>query len=194
MSETVTATRRDPTGAVRALLADPLKLRMALSVAILLGWYFAAYAPLTTRIEAAKSLLDAERARQALRLEVEDLRGDLAEIEPRIPPSTDRNAWIRFLMEGIRAQPVRLNSLEPGPLTDVGPYKAATVTITVEGAYNDQARLLEWIETAPRLHRINSIAMGLSEKVGGKPKPGEALREPDLQMRIVLMGILGPNS
>lgn len=178
-------------GLLRKVTAHPLKLRGAISVIMLVGWYFGAYAPISTQIEEAKQQLAAEVERRQLGQDVEKLRGDLERIQPRIPPDTDRNSWLQFLMDGIRAQPIRLVSLEPGSTTEIGPYKAAQVTITVEGAFADGEKLLRWIETIPRLHRINLISMSLQEKTTVKPVAGQAPREPEVQMRIVLMGILG---
>jgi hypothetical protein len=175
--------RRSPLQArLEALVRHPLQFRVAIAVALIVAWYLAYYQPTVAAIEATRARLEIERKRLGLAEQIEDLRGQAARFRDRIPALTDQNAALQYLLDAVRAYPLKLTSLEPKPPKEVGPYKTLVVDITVEGAYGDLERLLRWVETNPeRLFRVDLIRLERARLQG----PGV----PRYQMQLVITGV-----
>jgi Tfp pilus assembly protein PilO len=138
-------------------LHEPIQLRMAVCVALLALWYFLGYNPMKERIAATTLMLERDRKRLALATEIESLRGEAAEFADRLPPRSDPNEFLQYVLGGVRAGPLKLIRLNPEKPKEAGPYEVATVKIELEGKYKDIEALLQWVENDKRLLRIDSV-------------------------------------
>ncbi len=172
---------------VRETLHHPARFRMAIVLVILLAWYLAVFMPLKGRIAKASASRDASRARLELAQSVELLRFESECLAKCIPEGSGRNAWVQYLMDGVRATPLRLISLSPQTRLDVGPYSAEVFQIVVEGRFADLEIFLRWLESAPRLLRVNIMRIAPSDQASSARNGGVVTQ----QMTLVVMGVVG---
>ena len=137
-------------------LRDPFRLRIVVTVCCLSIGYFAIYGPFRTKIAVAEQRLATEQARQQLYHDVEFLRAQVEMFEYRLPEGDDTNAWVQYVIDGIRQYPLKLVNLDSDQVRRVGPYRAVAMRIDLEGSMEDLDRLLYWLETDERLFRIES--------------------------------------
>ena len=140
-------------------LHEPLPLRAALCVALLAGWYYLGYTPMSTRITLTAAKLERDRKRLALATEVEALREEEAEFVDRLPPRSDPNEFLQYVLGGVRSGPLNLVSLSPEKPRDAGPFEVAAVRVELEGKYKDVEAFLRWIENDKRLLRVDGLAI-----------------------------------
>jgi Tfp pilus assembly protein PilO len=153
------------------LVENPARLRVVLTAAFLLIWYFLIYSPLSGKIRERTGKLVAERERLELAKQVDQLRRETSRVTSRMPEESDGNEWMGFLMNQVRRLPLKLVSLDPRTPTDVGPYKLIGFRLTVEGRYADAEKLLRTIETSPRILRVEIVRLSPKlEESGGKRK------------------------
>jgi Tfp pilus assembly protein PilO len=138
-------------------LYDPLQLRVFLTGTVLVAGYLAIYSPLSDRIEASSRQLTAETKRLDLAREIEHLRSQFAKFKDRIPEKSDAKEWVQYVLDGMRRFPLKLVTLDSEPLKEVGPYKAVSLRIELEGSFPDMNGFLEWLETNDRLFRIDQV-------------------------------------
>ena len=151
-------------------LRDPFRLRVVVAVSCLAVGYFT--------IAAAQQRLTTEHARQQLHHDIEFLRAQLEMFEYRLPEDDDTNAWVQYVIEGIRQYPLKLVNLDSDQLRRVGPYSAVAMRIELEGSMEDLDRFLYWLETDERLFRIESTKI--------EPAKGDRGRR---FMQITLLGL-----
>jgi hypothetical protein len=166
------------------LLHRPARLSLVLYVGLPVIWYVAAYLPLQGGVDEAARRVAAERERLDLAREVSHLRREVGRFQGHLPEPDDGNAWVHFLMGGVRQFPLRLVSLEPRAVVGVGPYRGVIFRIVVEGTYPDLGQFLRWLEGAPRLVRIESIQIAAGDHKG----PGPAATN---QLQVLVMGVDG---
>jgi Type II secretion system (T2SS), protein M subtype b len=163
-----------------ARMHDPFQLRAALSLALLAAWYLAGYTPMSDRIAATAAQLDRDRRRLALATEVDALRVGASEFADRLPPRGDPNEFPQYVLDGIRSLPLKLLSLALDPTRDAGPYQVAAVRVDVEGKYEGIDALLTWVESNPRLLRVDSLKIAPDSK------------QPDvLKVQMGILGLMG---
>ena len=171
-----------PTSAKTRLLEqlrNPTRLRGLVTGLMLLVGYAGVFTPLNGGIEATTRQLKQERSRLELGDEVERLRMQFAKFKDRLPKERDPNEWHIYIMDGIRNFPLKLINLEIKAPRDVGPYKAVEMHINLEGTFGNFDSFLEWLETNPRLIRIDSVKI-------------EPLRSGGvLNMQLVVLGVMG---
>ena len=159
---------------------DPVQLRAALCVVLLAAWYSMGYTPMRDRIGATAAKLDRDRKRLALATEVEALRGEAAEFADRLPPRSDPNEFLQYVLDGVRSGPLKLVSLTPDKPKDAGPYQIAAVRVDLEGKYKDIDAFLRWAENDRRLLRVDSFKVDPDSK------------EPDtLKVSLSILGLMG---
>jgi Tfp pilus assembly protein PilO len=172
--------KRDFRSALIDRLHHPFQLRIAVCAALLGLWYFLGYSPMKERISATTLMLERDRKRLALATEVELLRGEVAEFVDRLPPRSDPNEFLQYVLGGVRAGPLKLISLSPDKPKEAGPYEVATVKIDLEGKYKDIDAFLRWVENDKRLLRIDAL----------KVEPDT--RNPDLlKVQLSILGLMG---
>jgi Tfp pilus assembly protein PilO len=179
MIESPTPKRDFKTGLIDRL-HEPFQLKVAVCVALLGLWYFLGYSPLKERINATTSMLERDRKRLALATDIESLRAEVSRFADRLPPRSDPNEFLQYVLGGVRAGPLKLISLSPEKPKEAGPYEVATVKLELEGQYKDVVALLEWVENDKRLLRIDNL------------KIDPDAREPNLlKVSLSILGLMG---
>jgi type II secretory pathway component PulM len=182
--------------ALRAMSHNPSQLRVVLAVGLAVVWYMAVYQPLQGQLDSATQRLDTERKRLALASQVERMREEVARFEQRLPvrvsagSPVDPNEAVQHLLDGVRRLPVRLVSVDPGQVQEFGPYKAVSVKIKAEGSYADLDRMLRWVETNPRMFRVDAIVVEPAEAVGAAARAA-ASKDPCYAMDLTVVGVIG---
>jgi Tfp pilus assembly protein PilO len=140
-------------------LHNPIQLRVLLIISIFGGWYALSAASLTEEIDRVTRQIERERKRLELALEVERLRTQVARFQHRLPEKVDVNELPQYLLNGVRGFPLRPISCEPDTSKDVGPYKARSVNMTVQGPFPAIEKFLRWVESNPRLLRVDKLQL-----------------------------------
>lgn len=184
-----TPATENKTSKLQELFAHPLRLRAVVSLAMVASWYVLAYMPMAGQIEAITAQLKVDRERVAIAKQVDVLRKESDEIKNRIPPKANQSEWLQFLMGIVRANPVKLISLNPVASREVGPYKLLAFRIVIEGQYPDICKFLKEIESNRRLVRVESIR--IAEKAVD-PSARETAKSdaPVTEMSLTVLGIL----
>ncbi len=162
------------------LLSDPLKMRLAvvlLAAALGIG---AVYMPLSDQIDQGRAAAASERKRLAAIQEVEALHRDANDFRSRIGLHSDTNEWVQFLLAGSRQMQVRLRDMESKEPQKVGPYKAVTLVLEMEGTYAQLRAFVEWLEQSDRLVRVDMVWF--------EKRPGS------LVMKICMLGLVRGNA
>jgi hypothetical protein len=160
---------------------DPLQLRAALCVLLLVCWYSVAYTPLAAQIVTTTSQLQRDRKRLGLAKEVEALRVEAAQFKDRIPPRSDPNEFLQYVLAGVRKGPLKLGSLSPERSKEAGPFQLAAVRLELLGLYPDVEAFLRWVETDQRLLRVDALKM--------EPEGREG--EGQLKVLVTIVGLMG---
>jgi type II secretory pathway component PulM len=168
---------------LEGILRSPTRLRAVITIFLVGLWYFAIYQPAVTQIDEKQRQLDGERKRLLLASNIEDLRNENDRFRRRFPTQTDQNAAVQYLIEGVRAFPLKLTNLDHKMPKDVGPFKTMFVTLGVEGEYPTLEKLVRWVETNPRMYRIDQIMLD-------PPRFGVTAQN-SYKLQLVIMGVLG---
>jgi hypothetical protein len=173
--------------ALNGIWRNPMRLRIALAVVLAGVWYGGIYRPLVGQIESTRADLDTERKRIAMAEVIEGLRAQTKRFHDRLPPRADPNEEIQYLLDGVKALPVRLVSLNPMPPKEMEPYKTVAVRLQAEGRHPDLDRLLRWLEGNRRILRIEEITIEPADE-GKATKAGQARQ---YKMDLIIMGVIG---
>ncbi|HWE37896.1 MAG TPA: type 4a pilus biogenesis protein PilO [Isosphaeraceae bacterium] len=165
---------------IQRRLHNPLQLRAFIVVALLAGWYLAAYAPIAAEIDRAGRERAHDDQHLSLARDVERLRGEIAKYKRRLPKSADPNDCVQYVLGGIRKTSLKLNRFEPQPLRKHGPFAVLPIRMELLGAYPDMDALLAWIETNEHIFRVDSVSV--QPHLGGHGI---------LVMQMTLLGVLG---
>src|SRR5215213_1636467 len=96
--------------------AERLRGRSRMAVAAVGGVFLIGFLgvsrPLSQRIDGANDRLAKASSRAQLASEVYDLRHQASLYTKKLPRGVDFNDWTNYLLEGIRAEPVRLVRME----------------------------------------------------------------------------------
>lgn len=184
MDESANATAAKP-GAMKIgvlkILHNPLQLRVLLMLAIFGGWYQGFYQPVSLGIDGAGQQTERGKKRLALATDVERLRIQVDKFKKRLPEKTDPNEWVQYMMDGVRKFPgLRQVLLDTDGEKELGPFKGIVIKLQVEGGFRDVDALLRWIESNPRLIRVDSI----------KLEPSKGKRSM-MDAHLVVIGVMG---
>lgn len=163
-----------------AHLRNPARLRGLMTGLMLLVGYAGVFTPLNGGIQATTLQLKQERQRLELAGEVEKLRNQFARFKDRLPKERDSNEWVNYMQAGIRTFPLKMLKMEKGDARDLGPYKAVVLRMELEGTFGNLDSFLEWLETNPRLIRVDSIKIAPPRNAGSL-----------LTMQLVVLGVMG---
>jgi hypothetical protein len=136
--------------------------------------------PLSGQIQQRRLAVLAEMHRSQSIKDVEGLRKQIETYRDRISKKSDTNEWVQYLLGGLRQSQVKLRDMASKEPQRVGPYRAVTLTVEVEGTYPRVKQFVEWLETSDRLLRIDSLRL---EK-----------RPMDVSARVVLLGLVAGNA
>jgi Tfp pilus assembly protein PilO len=162
IADTIHPRKADLKSRVLERLHDPIQLRAAVTVTVLLVAYAGIYAPLSGQIADATTEIDRQQKLCQLAYDVEHLRTQYQSFVGRLPKQSDSKEWVQYLLNGIRRVPLRLTALDCDPPRDVGPYKAVVLRVELEGAFFDMDTLLRWLDTNHRLLRVDSVRIAPS--------------------------------
>ena len=149
-------------------LSHPIKLRVALCVAMIVAWQGFFFGPLGEDVVATTARIQRERRRAETAKEIEQLKKAQAPHQGAVGSADGVNELIQFIMARIRSSPVRLVDLLPGKAKDVGPFQAISLQLKLNGSYKDIDDLLGWVESNPRLLRVDAILMKPNSRDPGR--------------------------
>jgi Tfp pilus assembly protein PilO len=188
MASTETGERRaDLKAQLLERLHDPLQLRILVIGVVLFVGYAAVYAPLVAQIAEMQNRLSREQKKAELAANLEQLQARCNRFAKRIPQQADSREWLQYMHEGIRRFPLRPTKLDCLTPRQVGPYRAAVLTITLEGSFFDLDQFLRWLESNPRLLRVDDISIAVASH-SGKDKTGVAEKD-DMIMQLTVLGL-----
>ena len=164
-------------------LHNPLQLRILLIGVVLLAGYAGVYEPLSAQIAETKNNISQERKRAELAAGLEQLQMRCDSFVKRIPQQADSKewVWIQYMRKGIRRFPLKLTRLDCLTPVQVGPYRATVLMIGLEGSFFDLDQFLRWLESNPRLLRVDNISIALAS--------GDAGNKDDLIMQLTVLGL-----
>ncbi len=166
-------------GLILRQLSHPLKLRLALCVAVIASWQAIFLGPLNDNVAATTSRIGVERKRAATAREIEKLKTALKPHSDLIGAGEDEQEMMRQVIARIRSSPLRLVNLKPEKAKDLGPFAAVGLQLNLAGRYVDIDEFLGWAEADTRLFRIDSIRL-----VPNTREPGH------LQANILLLALV----
>ncbi len=187
MASTETGERRtDLKSQLLERLHDPLQLRILLIGVVLLAGYVGIYEPLSAQIAETKSNIGRERKRAELAAGLEQLQMRCDSFAKRIPQQADSKewVWIQYMRKGIRRFPLKLTRLDCLTPVQVGPYRATVLMIGLEGSFFDLDQFLRWLESNPRLLRVDDISIALAD--GGTESVGN---KDNMIMQLTVLGL-----
>jgi hypothetical protein len=149
-------------------LCHPMKLRLVLCLAILLGWYLVFFRPLCDRIAVTTAKIARERQRIASAREIAELKEAVAPYKSVIPAGTDAHELMGHVNDHLRTSPVKLIDLKPEKPKELGPYEAIGLQLVLEGPFSEIDKLLVWVGAERRLLRIDSIKLAPTSKNPGR--------------------------
>ncbi len=141
------------------MFGDPVRLRLTIVFGLVALGLGAVYMPLSDRIDLAQRQLAQEKKRFGTISEVDGLRQQVQMFRPHIAEKSDTNEWVQYLLSGSRQAKVRLKDMESREPQKIGPYRAVTLAVEVEGTFPQLQSFVEWIERSDRLLRIDDIRM-----------------------------------
>ena len=157
-------------------MSDPLKLRLAVMGAALVIAVVPVYMPLSKKIDENKRRLAFEKERNGYIIDCEKLQKEVNTFRSMIGEKSDTNEWANYLLDGIREFQVKLKGMESKQQRKVGPYKAISFGMEIEGTYPELKKYVEWLESSPRLIRIDTLNM--------------ERRSETLLMKIIILGVV----
>jgi hypothetical protein len=140
-----------------SFLQDPMQLRALLTCSVLAIAYFGVYGPLSAQIDKSREKLGAEKKRLEVVRDIEKLREQYKSFKDRLTEKSDTNEWVQHILSGVRQFPLKLVTLDPDKVRDIGPYKAVILRIDLEGALPDINDFIKWLETNERFVRVDSV-------------------------------------
>jgi Tfp pilus assembly protein PilO len=171
-------------------LHNPTELRICLMLVVLGIGYAVIYLPFNVTIAATTRKLHDAQKKLALADEVDVLQRQYRTIKPRIPTNPDVSEWLQYVLGGLRQFPVKLDGFSPDTPKALGMYQILTIKVKVIGGYDDLDRLICWLESNPRLFRVDSVRMTAASKADGKGSAAKA--EPgEITADIVIVGLMG---
>jgi Tfp pilus assembly protein PilO len=138
---------------------SPLKLRLVLGPVILGGWYFLFFSPLSDHMAAIQASIDKEQKRIDMASKLDDARKSLLPFKDRVPANSDINELIQFVMARIRSSPLKLIDLKPEASKHIGPFDSISLSLSIEGTYEQIDEFLAGIHNERRLFRVESLSL-----------------------------------
>ena len=164
-------------------LRSPLKLRLVLCPVILGGWYFFFFSPLSDHRTAIQASIDKERKRIDMASQIDDVRKSLLPFKDRVPANSDLDELIQFVMARIRSSPLKLITLKPEASKHFGPFESISLSLTIEGTYDQIDALLTRIYNERRLFRVESLSLTPAARSNDK-KEGSSSFKFHLQLKL----------
>jgi hypothetical protein len=164
------STKSGLAGVLLKQLSHPLKLRLALSAALIASWQAVLFGPLGEDIAATVIRIGSERKRAATAREIERLKNSLKPYADRVGAGEDEQELMRHVIAHIRSSPIHLDDLTPQKAKSLGPFSAVGLQLRLEGTYLDVDDFLRWVETERRLLRVDSVQLAPDNREPGRLK------------------------
>ena len=161
-------------------LYDPGQLRLILGAGTLVAWSVLVYMPMGEAIDRAILRRSQAEAHDVAARDIEALRVQDARYKARLPTGTDPNEWVEYMLVGVRASSIRLNKLETQAMRKHGSYDVVVLRIEVQGLHGELMKLLAWIESNPRIFRVDNLML-TPYRGGGR----------DLVLNLTVLGVMG---
>ena len=145
-------------------MRSPLKLRLVLCPVLLGGWYFLFLSPLSDHMAATQASIDKERKRIDMASQLDETRKSLLPFKDRVPANSDLNELIQFVMARIRSSPLKLIDLKPEASKKFGPYDTISLTLSIDGTYDQINEMLAGFYNERRLFRVESLSLAPAAK------------------------------
>jgi Tfp pilus assembly protein PilO len=181
MTPETTERRADWKANLLKRLHDPVQLRIAVMLVVLLAGYVAVYMPLSDRI--AKAARTLEHAHKALGLaeSLERLQKQYRTFKDRVPQQTDTKEWVQYILQGTRQFPgIKVQNLDCRDPRSVGPYRVVILQIELEGQFSEMNKFLSWLEANQRLLRVDELTIS-------PPKTG--IVNKTMAMHVIVSGL-----
>ena len=107
------------------------------------------------------------------------LRREVAVYQPFLGAKADNNDWAEFLLKGSRESKVHFRGMEAKQPEKVGPYRAVSLAVEVEGTYEELKAFVEWLEKSDRILRLDTVRF---EKMPGT-----------VMMKVYVLGLVQKN-
>lgn len=184
MEEGRPASRSGIALALLKLCYSPVQLRALITAILLGGWYALSYSPTTTEIDDTAKKIEQTRGRLTLAKEIEHLRRQVALFKDRIPRDAGPNEWLQYMLVGSRQfRRLKLESVDTTGVREVKPYKAVVIRLEVEGPFREIEAFLRWLESNPRLLRLDTLALS--------PVTRGASSQSKIKANVLVLGING---
>jgi Tfp pilus assembly protein PilO len=144
-------------------MRQPLKLRIALSIIMIVVWYLVFFIPLAERAESTSARITRERKRIDTAKEIESLKDALAPHHDLIWTGAELNELMGHVIDHLRTSPLKLIDLKPEASKDLGPYQTFGLQLALEGEFAEIDAFLNWLESGPRPARVDSIKIDPSQ-------------------------------
>jgi hypothetical protein len=89
--------------------------------------------------------------------DVSELRRQAATYQKKLPRGIDQNDWTQYILSGVRTERVKISRMEPKEQTNLGPCKALSWQIELEGDFESLAKVVAFLENGKRLVRIDRL-------------------------------------
>jgi Tfp pilus assembly protein PilO len=156
-------------------LRHPIELRMVICVALLAGWYFGFYSPLTDKMAATQAQITQEKRRIVVAHQIDAVRDAMTGVRDRVPAKSDTNELIQHVMAQIQTSPLKLIDLKPDKAITAGPYTTLALKLVFEGTYAEFDDLLTLFKNDRRLLRVDALSLtpatNLKERKQGQLAP-----------------------
>ncbi len=167
-------------------LRSPLKLRLVLCPVILGGWYFLFFSPLSDQMAATQASIDMERKRIDMASQLDETRKSLLPFKDRVPANSDVNELIQFVMARIRSSPLKLLDLKPEASRHFGPFESISLSLSIDGTFDQINDLLAGFHYERRLFRVESLSLAPGAGSMDK-KEGNGPSKLHLQLKLVCL-------
>lgn len=158
-------------------MSDPVKLRLATAGGLLLLFVILVYMPFSEKIDENRRLLAEEETRNRCLVDCARLQRQSDAFKSLVDEKHDTNEWTNYLLDGLGKYQVKLRGMTSRQQQEVGPYGVASFSMEIEGEYSELRNYVEWVESSPRLIRIDSLQL--------EQRPKDLLK-----MKIVILGVI----
>ncbi|HTQ37435.1 MAG TPA: type 4a pilus biogenesis protein PilO [Pirellulales bacterium] len=180
MSRQTARKRKSSVAALVERLHNPGFLRAVVTGIVLAVAYVGVFSPLAANIDEDMHKLAAQKKLLETVQDIETLRKEYATFKDRVPDKADTDEWVQYMLVGIRQFPLKLILLDPGAPKEVGPYKGIVMRIELNGQLRDMNDFLKWLESNPRLVRVDIMDIETSIQTKGA-----------LVMHLTVVGVTG---
>lgn len=161
-------------------LHDPLQLRICVIVVVLAVGYVAIYQPMSDKIDQTERKLKQDKVLLDLAGNIERLQDQYHTFDERLPQHADTKEWVQYVLEGIRALPLKMSKFDCRPPQRIGPYKIIVLQVELEGSFFNLDKFLRWVEANQRLLRADDVGMARAQGNNG-----------NMVMRVTILGMTG---